>query len=87
MALSGGALGALIKEILEDNGLTMPELKNGTFYLGFFGAMIIGGAAGYFIDGSFLNSFLGGYVGKSILERLSKTNELILKPAEIGFLK
>ena len=70
----GGGLGAIIKDILEDGHLVLPENKDGKLYLGCIGGLIIGAVAGYFIDGSFVTAFMGGYVGKSVIENLMARN-------------
>ena len=70
-----GALGALMKDILKDNQLTLPKCENGNFSLGFVGGMIIGGAAGYLVDTDPVTAFLAGYAGTSVIENLlSKKN-------------
>lgn len=58
-----GAIGALAKDILEDGGLQMPFKKDGIFYVGFIGAMIIGGFVGYVVDGGLLEAGLAGFTG------------------------
>ena len=74
----GGAVGAIVKDVLHDNKLTMPKIADGILELGFVGGILIGAFAGYVIDGSFLTAAMGGYVGKSVIENLmpktKKTN-------------
>jgi hypothetical protein len=65
-----GAVGSLIKDILEDNELKLPKKTNGNFSLGFLGGMITGGIAGYFIDGNPTTAFLAGYAGTGVFENL-----------------
>ena len=65
-----GALGALMKDILKDNQLTLPKCSGGNFSLGFIGGMIIGGAAGYLVDTDPVTAFLAGYAGSEIIENL-----------------
>ena len=65
-----GAAGALIKEILEDNCIKLPTLKNGIVNLGFIGGIIIGGFAGYAIDGSYLTAAMGGFSGTAVIQAL-----------------
>lgn len=65
-----GAAGAFIGDILKDGCLEMPKKIGGKFSLGFWGAMIIGGVTGYFVDGSPETAFLGGYVGKELLMKI-----------------
>jgi hypothetical protein len=78
-----GAVGALVDDILKDNCLELPKLKEGQFYLGFIGSLCIGAVAGYYIDGGIITAFMGGFVGKSIIKNLakSKIND-VLKSAE-----
>lgn len=65
-----GAFGALSKDILSDNTLVLPKCENGVISLGFLGGIVIGAAAGYFVDHSPITAFLGGYSGKAIIESL-----------------
>ena len=46
-----GAFGAFIREIIDDNQIKLPVLKDGILSLGFLGGIIIGAFAGYAIDG------------------------------------
>ena len=68
-----GLCGALIADIIKDNCIELPKKFGGKFYLGSFGGLIIGGLAGLAIDGSFLTAFMGGYMGKSVIVSLVKT--------------
>ena len=70
MPIMGGILGAIVKDILEDNTLTLPKRINGTLFLGFIGGALIGGFAGYAIDGSFITAAMAGFTGKSIIGNL-----------------
>ena len=63
-----GALGALCKDIFKDNTIEMPKWEGGKLGLGFIGGMIIGGAAGMYIDGSFITAFMAGFTGVAILQ-------------------
>jgi len=65
-----GAVGAFISDILKDNTLELPKIIDGKFCLGSIGSIIIGGIAGYYIDGSITTAFMGGFIGKSIIENL-----------------
>jgi hypothetical protein len=69
-----GILGAITKEIIVDNKLVLPKNVNGELCLGFLGGIIIGGLAGYAVDGNPITAFLGGYSGKSIIEALVTKN-------------
>jgi len=75
LLLVAGAAGALVKDILEDNCIKLPKFTEGKLNLGFLGALIIGAAAGYTIDGSFFTAAMGGFVGKSIIENLVIKNQ------------
>jgi len=70
LLLIAGALGALVKDILEDNEIVLPKKVNGKLALGSLGGMCIGGIAGYFIDGTPTTAFLAGYTGKAMIENL-----------------
>jgi len=65
-----GALGALVKDLIEDNTLELPKKINGRFSFGFLGGMVIGGAAGYLVDQNPTTAFLSGYAGTSVIENL-----------------
>jgi fluoride ion exporter CrcB/FEX len=65
-----GGLGALVRDVLQDNKLVLPSFKDGCFLLGFLGAVIIGGAAGYVADNNPMTAFLGGFTGYSLLANL-----------------
>lgn len=75
-----GAVGALISDIIQDNCLILPEFKDQKLYLGSLGGILVGGIAGYLIDGSIVTAFMGGFVGKSIIISLLKTYEQRLQP-------
>jgi len=80
-----GALGALAKDILQDNELRMPKINDGVLSLGFVGGMITGGAAGYFVDGSPTTAFLAGYAGTGLIGALlAKKNEIDVPYQEIN---
>jgi len=65
-----GMAGAVIKELLNDNALELPKKIDGKLCLGSLGGFIVGGVAGYLIDGSPLTAFLGGYSGTGVLTSL-----------------
>lgn len=73
--LIAGSLGALSKDIFKDNRVELPKILNGHFYMGFLGGMIIGGATGYLVDGSFLTAFMAGFTGSAILPNLAAKQE------------
>lgn len=70
MLLIAGAVGALIKEILEDNKIKLPNLLKGELDLGFLGSILIGGFVGYMVDGSYVTAAMAGFVGLSAIENL-----------------
>ena len=65
-----GLAGGLMKEIFDDNILTLPKRLDGQLLLGSIGSILIGGVAGYLVDGNPITAFLAGYAGKSIIENL-----------------
>lgn len=65
-----GAAGAVVKDILADNALTMPKFLSGKLQLGFLGSVFIGAAAGYFVDHSPITAFFAGYAGFHALAAL-----------------
>ena len=65
-----GACGALVKDVLQDNCIVLPDIKNHTLTLGFLGAMIVGGFVGWAVDGSLLVAALSGFVGYQAIEDL-----------------
>jgi len=68
--LLAGAFGALLKEVVVDNKLTLPKKLNGELTLGFLGALIVGAFAGWAIDGSLLTAAMAGFSGFAIIEQL-----------------
>lgn len=79
-----GALGALVGDILKDNTIELPKVVSGQLVLGCLGSLILGGIAGYYIDGGLWTAFMGGFVGKSILANLipSSVDDLLKKKQE-----
>lgn len=73
-----GAFGALTKDLIHDNTLSLPNKSNGQFYAGFLGGTIIGGIAGVATNEDPMRAFLAGYAGTSIIENLvpKKATEL-----------
>lgn len=74
-----GALGALVKDIFKDNCLVLPKVKEGKFYMGFLGGIIIGAIAGYVVDNDPITAFLGGYTGYQIIETLISQRDETIK--------
>lgn len=69
VAIAGG-VGALVKEIVEDNSLKLPNFKDGNFQMGFLGSLVIGVFVGYVIDGGILEAALAGFTGFSVIQSL-----------------
>lgn len=67
---TAGLLGALIKDISQDNILTLPKIIDGKIILGSLGGAIVGGFVGYLVDHSVITAFMSGYAGTSILTTL-----------------
>lgn len=70
LLFGAGALGALIKDILQDNKLKLPTLEKGELSLGFLGSLVVGGFVGYMVDGSYITAAISGYTGFSIIKDL-----------------
>lgn len=68
-----GAVGAFTKDVLKDNKLSLPHIKDGYIYLGCIGGIIIGALAGYLVDNDPVTAFLGGYAGSEIIKSLVST--------------
>ena len=71
--LGAGSAGAFLKEILSEGFLKMPSLKEGKFYMGFVGSMIVGAAVGFLVDHSPLMAFFAGYSGFAAAAALIQT--------------
>ncbi len=65
-----GAFGSLAKDVLQDGRVQLPFMRDGYFYLGFIGGMIVGAFVGFAVDHSPLTAALGGYVGTSAIVHL-----------------
>ena len=65
-----GLAGALIKDITQDNVLTLPKITEGKIILGSLGGAIVGGFVGYLVDHSVITAFMAGFTGTSILTTL-----------------
>ena len=70
MLCVAGGLGALIKDVLRDNTIELPQRIDSKIILGSIGGIIIGMIVGYVVDQSFLTAFMGGFVGFSVIENL-----------------
>ena len=65
-----GALGALAKDIFEDGKIVLPQKEGSSIILGSLGGMIVGGAAGFYIDGTPTTAFMAGFTGASVISAL-----------------
>jgi len=74
-----GAAGSFFADVLKDNCIILPEKIGRTLNLGFFGGLLIGGMAGYYIDGSLETAFIGGFFGKEVITRILKIESIKLK--------
>jgi hypothetical protein len=70
LLIISGAIGAFVKDILEDGKVSLPKRVNGDLVLGFIGSIIVGGFIGFLVDKNPVVSGLAGYVGKSVIENL-----------------
>jgi len=71
-----GALGAFVKETIDDNTIELPKKIEGKLFLGFVGSIIVGAVLGYVVDNSPITAFFGGYAGLGTIERLLKSRDL-----------
>lgn len=62
-----GALGALVRDVTDDDGLQLPSINQGKFYVGFLGGALIGGVAGLISGDSFLGALTAGFAGYSVI--------------------
>jgi hypothetical protein len=65
-----GGLGALAKDLVQDNKIVLPSIKDGMCNLGFIGGVLVGAFVGYAVDHNPLTAMLSGYVGISVLDNL-----------------
>jgi len=65
-----GAVGAFVKDILEDGKISLPKRVNSDLILGFLGSIIVGAFIGFIVDKDPVVAGLAGYVGKSVIEKL-----------------
>jgi len=78
-----GGIGALLRDIVEDNKLKLPNLRSGELTLGFIGSVFIGAVAGMVIDSNPITAGLAGYAGMSAIKNfISKKNLAIEAEAE-----
>ena len=65
-----GALGAILKDILDDGGLSLPRFENGKVILGFLGSALIGSVVGCIADNDPLTSIGAGFTSYAIIEQM-----------------
>jgi hypothetical protein len=68
--LIAGGLGALAKDLVQDNKIVLPKVHDGVFDMGFIGGMLVGAFVGYAVDHNPLTALLSGYVGVSIINNI-----------------
>lgn len=73
LLFAAGAAGALAKELIDDNTISLPKISNGKLFLGVFGSMIIGGFVGYYIDGSYITAAMAGFTGSAVILAMTPT--------------
>lgn len=66
-----GMCGGIIADILNDNSIELPKKIGGKLLLGWIGGAVLGGFAGALIDGSLVTAFMGGFMGKEIITKLT----------------
>ena len=71
--LIAGGSGALTREILKNNRITLPRIENNELILGFIGAVMVGAAVGLLVDHSPITAFFAGYTGFSAVAKLLPT--------------
>ena len=65
-----GAFGALARDIVRDNKIKLPHVKDGEVILGSIGGMVVGAFVAWAVDQSLLTAALSGYVGTSAIAHL-----------------
>lgn len=78
-----GIAGAITKLAMDDDGIAIPNFKDGKVYLGGISGMVIGGVAGCIANNNPLSAFLGGYAGTGLISNLVKsglTNQPVAQP-------
>ena len=75
LILAGG-LGAFAKDLVQDNCIQFPKIRDGMFDLGFIGGVLVGAFVGYAVDHNPLMAAMSGYVGVSILDNLLPSNKV-----------
>ena len=67
---SVGAIGAFTKLIMEEDGIIIPNFKEGKLYLGGISGILIGAITGCIANNNPLSAFLGGFAGTSLISTL-----------------
>ena len=78
-----GAAGAFVKLLMDDDGIAVPNFKEGKLYLGGISGIIIGAVTGCIANNNPLSAFLGGYAGTGLISNLVKsgtTNQPVAQP-------
>lgn len=74
-----GMCGGVIADILNDNSIELPKKVEGKLFLGWIGGAVLGGFSGVLIDGSLITAFMGGFMGKEIITKLTSIEMRIVK--------
>ncbi len=74
-----GMCGGFIADILNDNSIELPKKIGGKLFLGWIGGAIIGGFSGVLIDGSLITAFMGGFMGKEVIAKLTNVETKFIK--------
>lgn len=61
-----GVFGGLVREMIDQVGLKLPTVSDGTLNLGFFSALIIGGIAGFYFGDTLLSAFTSGLTSATL---------------------
>lgn len=68
-----GAFGGLVKSLIEGgHKLAVPVFKDGYFYLGFLGNVVIGAIVAYFLSVDNVSGFTAGVTSSFIIEGLTE---------------
>jgi len=77
-----GMAGAMLKDVFKDNSLQMPSMQNGSLHLGCLGGFVLGGVAGFYIDGSPVTAFMAGVSASTIIDGILE-KKVSLSPSRI----
>jgi hypothetical protein len=75
-----GFIGAIIKDILDDGGISMPKFKDGKMVLGFIGSGLIGAVVACIADNDPLTAITSGFMSMSLITNImhGKKDQVIL---------